>query len=175
MLPRDRMKALLSEGGSRSVREGQTASSSTPASACERPRKPTNIIWDRYVCFQASDKKEKNPIARRQTSPAGCPKPRASHRFSNFRNQAGICLTKINLVPNIYFCHYFRVVWRGRSTQARHILLAAHRGHFLGCPLGLPPHQSWQPESKSGGQSCWHHIRSLKDLPLWDLTVLSPL
>lgn len=118
--------------------EGQTVSSSTPTSAGEGRRwKPTKIIWVepstislgstqmgrckgpfRCVCFQASNSKEGNLTALRQTSQAGCPKPRASHRFPNFRNQAGICLTKINLVPNIYFCHYFRIVWRGRVTQA---------------------------------------------------------
>lgn len=96
------------------------------------------------------------------------PQPRASHRFPNFRNQAGICLTKINLVPNIYFCHYFRVMWRGRSTQAGDILHAAHRGHFLGWPLGWT---SSSPEQatiiQSGGRSRWHHIQSLEIGHFW--------
>lgn len=71
----------------------------------------------RFGCtFPSNNNKEESFTSLRQSSPAGCPKPRASRRISNFRNQTGTCLTKINLVPNIYFCHYFPVVEAGRST-----------------------------------------------------------
>lgn len=87
------------------------------------------------MLFQASNNKEKNQIALRPASWAGCPKPRPSHRAPNFREHAGICLTKINLAPNVYFCHYFQVVRVGRATQVR-IFYRPPLGSSLGCPLG---------------------------------------
>lgn len=56
------------------------------------------------------------------------PKPRASRRIPNFRNQTGTCLTKINLAPNIYFCRYFAIVEAGGSVRAL--------GHLTRCPPG---------------------------------------
>lgn len=81
------------------------------------------------------------------------PKPRASRRIPNFRNQTGTCLTKINLAPNIYFCRYFAIVEAGGSVRAL--------GHLTHCPPGQPCWKSWQSQSWGSPRtrkSCWHWV-----------------
>lgn len=112
------------------------------------------------LCFQASNSKEENPTDLRQTSQAGCPKPRASHRFPNFRNQAGIGPTKINLGPKYLLLSLFS------SCVGRKINTSW--GHFTCCPLGSSLRvPSWTSSSQKRAKAAGTTSSPLKTYHFW--------
>lgn len=78
--------------------------------------------------FPSTQQQTRAPYIPETKSSGRVPKPRASHRIPNFRNETGTCLSKVNLAPSIHFCRCFAVVEAGRSARAS--------GHLTCCPPG---------------------------------------
>lgn len=108
------------------------------------PHRWTDLRGGSDAHLPASDDKQGNGASPRQSSLAGCLKPRASRRIPNFRNQTGTCLTKINPAPNIYFYRDFAAVEAGRSTRATGRCACCPPGQSPRLPTGGPCRRSWQ-------------------------------
>lgn len=112
------------------------------------PHRWTDLRGGSDAHLPASDDKQGNGASPRQSSLAGCLKPRASRRIPNFRNQTGTCLTKINPAPNIYFYRDFAAVEAGRSTRATGRCACCPPGQSPRLPTGGPCWRSWQGPQK---------------------------